>query len=235
MEEEWKSEIDWVGFYNSAHIDFSPSFKEQFSLQLKDAFNALTGIEDFTEKKDFQILVGMSDMKIIYQDGYGFGLLELITPSSIVVYQTFYWKTKEVVDAFKTDGYTAKNIEFGFCADFDKTAFLKYHYEDIITSIQDTALGFRYTANFDLYPDLTFSFTFREKQTSNQLHEIRQLMDKKFPNAYVSDLTPNKDKYLCIVDFQGESDQDALFQIGELITQLASHSTIKNITSIAIN
>lgn len=235
MTEDWKSEIDWVGFFNTAHTDFSPSFKQQFSLQLKDAFNALTGIENFTEKKDFQILVGMSDMKIIYQDGYGFGLLELITPSSRSIYQTFYWRTEQPIDAFQKDGYTAENIEIGFCADFDKDTFLKYHYDDISASIQDATLGFRYTANFELFPDLTFSFKFKEDQNQEQLEEIKQLMDKKFPNAYVSNLSSHNHKYICIVDFQGESDEEAISQIGELITYLASNEIGKSITSIAID
>lgn len=235
MEEEWKSDIDWVGFYNSAHTDFSPSFKKQFSMQLKDAFNALTGIEDFTEKKDFQILVGMSDMKIIYQDGYGFGLLQLITPSSRSIHQTFYWKAEPVIDAFKTDTYTAENIEFGFCSDFDKNTFLKYYYNDVAASIQDAALGFRYTANFELFPDLTFSFRFKEEQTEEQLKEMEQLMNKKLTNAYVSELSLHNDKYICIVDFQGESDDEAISQIGELIAHLASNPMGKSIESIAIH
>lgn len=235
MAEDWKSDVGWAGFYNSAHTDFSPSFKQQFSIQLKDAFNALTGIEDFTEKKDFLILVGMSDMKIMYQDGYGFGLLELITPSSISIYQTFFWKTEQPVDAFRADDYTEENIEFGFCADFDKNSFLKYYYDDIITSIQDTTLGFRYTANFELFPDLTFSFKFKEGQVEgDEIKEIEQLMDKKFINAHVSKLSRKDDTYLCMVDFQGESDEEALFQIGELITHLASNLIGKSISSIGI-
>lgn len=65
--DNWKSEIGWVGFYNKAHSDFLESFKEQFSIQLERAFNAMTETENFAQKRGFQILVGMEDMKLIYQ------------------------------------------------------------------------------------------------------------------------------------------------------------------------
>ena len=235
MAEDWNSDVGWVGFYNAAHTDFSPSFKEQFSIQLNDAFNALTEIEDFTEKLGFLIIVGMSDMKIMYQDGYGFGLLELITPISLSIHQTFYWKTDQVVDAFKVDNYTKENIEFGFCADFDKEIFLKYHQEDVITKVQSAALGFRYTANFNLFPDLTFSFTFKENYTDDQVETIEKLMDEKFTDAYVSKLSPEKHMHQSLVDFQGTTDEEALFQINELIRAIITNPVKNVILSISIN
>ncbi|MCJ8292478.1 MAG: hypothetical protein HRT58_21530 [Crocinitomicaceae bacterium] len=80
--------------FNSADKSFSQSFKKQFSIQLENAFNKLTGIENFAQKRSFLIPVGLEEINITYRDGYGFGSFTLCTPQNLGVQQTSFGSRK---------------------------------------------------------------------------------------------------------------------------------------------
>lgn len=201
--DNWKSEIGWVGFYNKAHSDFLESFKEQFSIQLERAFNAMTETENFAQKRGFQILVGMEDMKLIYQDGYDFGLLELITPTSESLPQTFFWQTDNVQEAFKRNDFNKENIKFGFCSDFEKDYFLKFKKRNKVRAIGGEKLIFEYVEELDLYPDLNIAIKYTSKPNQVQLKKLKNEIQLHLEEFYIGDVNQIENTVEIMIDFQG--------------------------------
>jgi hypothetical protein len=218
--ENWNSDIGWVGFYNKAHSEFSESFKVQFSIQLEKAFNAMTETENFAQKRGFQILVGMEDIKLIYQDGYGFGLLELITPNSESIPQTFFWQTENVEDAFKRNEFSNENIKFGFCTDFEKDYFLKFKKRNKVRVIGGDKLKFDYIEEIDLYPDLNISIEYASKLNQVQLEILKNEIQLHLEESYIGDVNQIENTVEIMIDFQGTEFKTGKKQLRKFIQDL---------------
>lgn len=232
--EDWKSDLGWVGFYNEAHSEFSESFKEQFSLQLESAFNAITEIENFAQKRGFQILVGMEDMKLIYKDGYGFGILELITPYSDAIPQTFFWQTNHVKDAFKRNDFNNENIQFGFCTDFQKDYFLKFKKRNKIRVLNSDKLKFEYFEEFSLYPDLNISIEFLSEPTQVQCNNLKNKIQAYIDESYVSDANQIENTVRIMIDFQATEFKTGKKQLREFIRDLNQRTDLNEIKTVCV-
>jgi hypothetical protein len=229
--------IGWASFYNEALTDFSEEFQTELSNQLKDRFDLMVEVQNYADDNDFQLLVGMVPLKLTYQDGYGFGLVEIIDKYSFSNTTTFYWKSTEVLNenAINSVKTNRQNIEVGWCADFDKEQFLNLEGNKIVSDIQSKVLGFKYTANFDLYPDISFNFSFTVDPSKSNLDEIFSLMKKNFKNAYVSEISEFKNKFHSIVDFQSTDADDFITEINQFIIDYISGDLKKITKSISIN
>jgi hypothetical protein len=232
--EDWKSDVGWVGFFYKAHSEFSKSFKEQFSTQLESAFNAMTEIENYAQKRGFQILVGMEDMKLIYQDGYGFGLLEIITPLSEGIPQTFFWQTENVEDAFKRDGFTNENIQFGFCIDFEKDYFLKFKKRNKVRVIGGDKLKFEYIEEIDLYPDLNISIEYASKRNQVQLEKLKNEIQLHLEESYVGDVNQIENTVEIMIDFQGTELKKGKKQLRQFIQNLNKRMDQNEIKAVCV-
>lgn len=228
-------DIGWASFFQDALLNFSREFQTELSNQLEAKFDAMIGIENYARKNKFQLFVGMTPLKTIFQDGYGFALVEVIDHYSVSKVLTFYWKSDDNENILKSKEVNSENIEIGWCADFDTEYFLNIEKKKLVNEIQNKVLGFNYTANFDLFPDLSFDFEFKAEPTTDQLEEIQKLMKMKFKNSYVSDVSGNELKYLAIIDFQGTEFEDGLTEINQFIRDYSMNDVKKITKSICVN
>jgi len=217
---DWKSEIGWVGFYNKAHTDFSESFKRQFSTQLEYAFNAMTEIDNYAEVRGFLVLVGMEEMQLSYKDGFGFGVLELITPYSESVPQTFFWKTKDVENTFKRDDFNEDNIKIGFCVDFKKDFFRNFRKRKAVRTLNGTKLKFKYIEELDLYPDQSISIEFESNPLQSEIEELRSELQKCLVESFVSDANLDENIMRIALDFQGTEFNNGKKQLRQFVIYL---------------
>lgn len=230
-------DIDWASFYNDSLSNFSKEFQTELSSQLKNRFDIMLGIENYADENKFQLFVGMIPLKLMYQDGYGFGLVEIIDKYNFSRALTFYWKSTEEnnENAMNSTKVNSQNIEFGWCADFEKNIFLNIDRDKVVSDIQNKILGFQYTANFESFPDLSFNFTFNVTPTRSHLGEIFKLMKKNFKKSYVSEVSGENNQCHSIVDFQSAKIENAILEIDQFIRDYIS-SNLKAITkSISID
>ena len=220
--EDWKSDVGWVGFYNAAHLQFSQSFKEQFSEQLEMAFNEMTEIANFAKKRGFLILIGMVEMKISYQNDYGFGLLEICTPFSESIPQTFYWKTNYIENSFKNENFSSKNIEFGFCADFQTDYFKKFKKRNIVRVINGEKISFKFIEELDLFPDLTCEIIFKIGIEQDFLEKVYNILNNNLTNSYLSEISKLDNKVTINIDFQSNDLKEGKKKIRKFIIEINS-------------
>jgi hypothetical protein len=230
-------DIGWASFYNDTLTNFSKEFQNELSCQLKSRFDLMMGIENYADDNKFQLMVGMVPLKLTYQDGYGFGLIEIIDKYSFSRTLTFYWKSTDEINenAISSSKVNFQNIEFGWCVDFEKDYFLNLDRNKIVSDIQNKFLGFKYTANFELFPDLSFNFIFKVKPTHSHLEEIFKLMKKNFKKSYVSEITGDNNHFHSIVDFQNSKIEDAIPEIDQFMRDYMSENLNTITKSIAIN
>lgn len=229
--------IGWASFYNESLSNFSKEFQTELSNQLKNRFDSMLEIENYADDNDFQLMVGMIPLKLMYQDGYGFGLVEIIDKYSFSKTLTYYWQSadEENENVINSTKVNSQNIEFGWCADFEKDYFLNIQRNKIVADIQSKVLGFKYVANFELYPDLSFNFIFKVKPSKSNLDEILKLMKKNFKNSYVSEVTGDNIQFHSIVDFQNTEIEKGISEIDQFIRDYIS-GKLKGLTkSISIN
>lgn len=217
-----KSDTGWVGFYNKAHSDFSESFKKQFAEQLEHAFNSMTEIADFAKARGFQILVGMEEMQITYKDGFGFGILELITPYSESIPQTFFWQAADVENAYKRDDLNEENIKIGFCSDFKKDYFRNFRKRKSVRTIHGDKLTFNYIEELNLYPDQWITIDFTSQPSQQKLEKLRAELQSFLDGSYVSDADSVGNTVRFLVDFQGTDFKIGKKQLRQFVSYLNS-------------
>lgn len=232
--EDWKSELGRVSFYNEAHSKFSESFKTQFSQQLEAAFNSLTGIEDFAEKRGFIVLVGMEDMRLMYKDGFGFGLLELVTPHNYSVRQSFFWECEEVENAFLRNDFNGTNIRFGFCSDFQTDHFRSFKKRKQVRTIRKQKLPFTYFEELELFPDLTISIEFDSELSENDAVSLRNELYKSLIDSYVGEATIENHSVRILIDFQSTDPATGKKQLRDFIVQLTEMNTTGKVVSVSV-
>jgi len=223
-----KNKSTWATFYFDAE-EFSKEFQNEMAVQLHTRFDAMMEQDSFVNENSFQLLVGKTDLKTAYQDGYGFVLVEITGPNHFQTVLTAYWKSEDNVSSCKSINVSAENIEFGWCADFDKEKFLNYIKEDIVKSIQLKTLGFRYTAGFSDYPviDIVFSFTI---EVNEQLkNEINALVAKKLVSAEMIGNKLSKNVYQITIDFKKKKIEDTLFEINQFIASFQGNEIVQAI------
>ena len=150
---------------------------------------------------------------------------------------TFYWKSTTVTneEVINSNKINFENIEFGWCADFDKEYFLRIENNKIVHDIQSKVLGFKYVANFDLFPDLSFHFELKIKPSQSIIEDLNRLMINNFKKSYVSDVSVENLQLHAIVDFQDTTIDDGITEINQFIMDYRL-SSLKELTkSISIN
>lgn len=230
-------DIGWASFFNDSHVNFSKEFQTEMANQLKSRFDLMLGIENYADDNDFKLIVGMTPLKLTYQDGYGFGLVEIIDKYSFSKTITFYWQSadEENEKVINSTEANSRNIKFGWCADFEKDYFLNFHKNRLVENIQSKVLGFKYVANFELYPDLSFNFVFKVKPSKSNLDEIFNLMNENFKNSYVSEVTGENTQFSVFVDFQSTDVAEGISEIDQFMRDYIS-GNLKGLTkSISIN
>ncbi len=225
--------VGWAYFMNEAS-QYSESFQEEMSKQLEQRFNQFLQIENVASDKGFMLFVGMTDLKIVYQDGYGFGIVEVISPNSFTNYLTFYWKTNDpnkLESAMTLTALDSTSIEFGWCADFNASVFLNYINTVKKLDSKKHNLAFEVEYDFQLFPDLSIEFEFTSKPDDIQLKKIQRIITASLPKAYVSEISQTDEKYLCIIDFQDQEYQEASEQLLDVVKNL-NESDEKEITKL---
>lgn len=228
-------DVGWATFYNDVSEDFSPEFQREMSNQLMNAFNEMVGIENFASEKKFMLFVGMTELKTLYKDGYAFSLVEVIAPNSFSKSLTAFWKAKDNQKIVASNSVSSQNIEFGWCADFDKEFFKSFVKENVIKTIKDIELNFKYVADFELFPDLNILFQFQQLLDSFKIDKINHLLTSCFTESYISGLSEHDGNYSTVIDFQGTDFNNGVNQIEQFILDLNSSDLCKLIESISIN
>jgi hypothetical protein len=92
------------------------------SRQLSRKLDLMIGIENYARDNEFQLLVGLEPLKMNFQDAYAFCLVEVVDRYSFASIVTVYWKESTIDNkvVMKSNELNATNIEFGWCADFNK-------------------------------------------------------------------------------------------------------------------
>ena len=229
------TDVGWATFYNEASEVFSPEFQNEMANQLMLKFNAMVGIENYASEKKFMLFVGMRELKTMYQDGYAFSLVEVIAPNSYSKTLTAYWKAQDNKKIVSSDSANFQNVEFGWCADFDKEFFRSFTKENVIKTINGIELSFKYVSDVQLYPDLTISFEFKQQPNNSQIEEINNILVSTYTESYVSRISEYEGNYSTMIDFQGTEVQIGLNQIEQFILDLNSNEVSKIIESITIN
>jgi hypothetical protein len=228
--------IGWGTFYGDCLVNFSRQFQTEMSNQLHNKFDLMVGIENYACDNEFQLMVGMTPLKTTFQDGYGFALVEVIDRYSCSKILTIYWKSKDGdnENAINSQGVNAENIDFGWCADFNAD-YLTIERNKIVAEIQGEVVGFECSANFSLFPDLSFNFIFHSEPTDANLKEITKLMKKNFNDSYISEISGGNTKFNVMIDFQSSEIEKGISEINQFIQEYSS-SKLKEITkSISIN
>lgn len=227
--------IGWAMFFNEASTDFSEAFQTEMAQQLMAQFNSLVEIENFAQDKNFMLVVGMTPLKTTYKDGYAFVLVEVICPNSESKTITAYWKARENRLITKVDSITDEDIEFGWCADFDKEFFKSFSVENVISQINGTKLKFKYVAHLELYPDLLITYSFSSEPTEVQLQNIKILLSSNFTEAYISGIGKVEGIYSTMLDFQATEVSKGLKQIEQFILSLNESEIRAIIESVKID
>ena len=229
------NDIGWASFYNEASTEFSEQFQTEMSNQLMDKFNAMVEIENFAQNKGFILFIGMTELKTIYQDGYAFTLVEVISPNSFSKTITAYWRSEDNKKITKSNSVNSEKVEFGWCADFEKEFFRSFAKENVITQINGIDLKFKFVADFQLFPDLTISYEFTTPPTQQQLEEIKTLHYPNHNEAYISELIEYEGKYHSMFDFHSTDPKGGIKQIEQFILNLNANEVGKVIKSVTIN
>jgi hypothetical protein len=161
------------------------------SRQLSRKLDLMIGIENYARDNEFQLLVGLEPLKMNFQDAYAFCLVEVVDRYSFASIVTVYWKESTIDNkvVMKSNELNATNIEFGWCADFNKEKFLKNEESKLVGGLQNEGLGFRCTVNFTLYPDISYTFKFKEEPNKTNLRQINEFIKSNFKNSFISEIT----------------------------------------------
>ncbi len=226
--------IGWATFFNEASTDFSEAFQTEMTNQLMAQFNSLVEIENFAKDKNFVLFVGMAPLQTNYKDGYAFVLVEVICPNSEPKTITAYWKSGDNKQIINADSMSVQDIEFGWCADFDKAFFKGFAKENVISQINGIELKFKYVTHLELYPDLFITYNFSSEPTEAQLQHIKTLLDSNFTEAYISGISKAEGIYTTMLDFQATEVNKGLKQIEQFILNLNESNISAIIESIKI-
>jgi len=212
----------WAIFDDEAS-EFSESFKEQMSIQLEKRFNQLLKIDNVVSEKEFMLFVGQSDMKIMYKDGFGYALVEVISSEMFSNYVTAYWRFEDstrIESATTMRSLDSSNIEFGWCADFDPSVFLKHVSSEQKIDTEKYNIAFAVQYDFQSYPDLSIEFKFSSEPSIEDLETIQKKLTSSLPKAYVGEFSISEGKYFCIIDFQDQKFEEGTKDLWEAINKV---------------
>jgi hypothetical protein len=228
--------IGWTLFWNDA-AQFSNSFQNEMSNQLLEKFNLFLGSNDKNNVFKFLLQVGLTDMKISRDNDYMFALVDIISPTSRSKTLTTYWKTaieSDLNDATKSNSLNGTNIEFGWCEDFDTEYFLQFLKPKKNLDEKAYNLNFRVEYDYTLYPDLSLTFHFTKNVEEQDLQEIKELLETRLSNAYVSEITNEHGLYLGIIDFQNCPYSSGINDLQEAFSDLSKLSISSEIAKIVV-
>ena len=228
------TDIGWASFYNDASTDFSLEFQTEMANQLMDRFNAMVGIENFATDKEFMLFIGFHELKTIYQDGYAFAVVEIISPNSFTKSLTTYWKSSDNENIMNSESVNSENIEFGWCADFETEYFKSFAKENIVRHIKGQKLNFKFVPDLQLFPDLNIYYEFTMEPEKDQIDRIVNLLNECFVEAYISGISKSDEKYSTMLDFQGTEVDKGVKQIELFVQKLNSSDLTGVIESITI-
>jgi hypothetical protein len=227
-------DIGWASFYNDASTDFSLEFQTEMANQLMGRFNAMVGIENFATDKEFMLFIGFHELKTIYQDGYAFAVVEIISPNSFTKSLTTYWKSSDNENIMNSESVNSENIEFGWCADFETEYFKSFAKKNIVSHINGQKLNFKFIPDLQLFPDLNIHYEFTIEPEKDQIDLIINLLKECFAEAYISDVSKYENKYSTMLDFQGTEVDKGVKQIELFVQKLNSSDLTGVIESITI-
>ena len=154
------SDVGWASFYQEGHTDFSPAFREEMARQLMQKFDLMLEIPDFARDKEFMLLVGLTPLKTSYKDGYAFSLVDVVGRNAQSTTITIYWKAADNQAITRQKTIATGEVEFGWCADFDKNYFLAFAKENHVPEINGEKLIFDFVFHAELFPDLFITYRF---------------------------------------------------------------------------
>ena len=190
---KWFFNGGWASFCNEA-VAFSETFREEMATQLLKNFYLMLGVEAEVKKHkvDWRLIVGSLPLNTIYQDGYAFAIVEIITPISMSTATTAYWKPKNgemPENAAHLDIWNNENIEFGWCIDFDKDLYIKYLTPENRLDKTELNIPFDIEYDFSLYPDLCLTVCFNQKVLKDEIEQIENILLEEVQETYISELT----------------------------------------------
>jgi hypothetical protein len=228
-------DMGWASFIEDA-TEFSEAFRMQMAEQLMQQFNALLGKEDGAAKRQFSLFVGMEPMEIHYKDGWYHITVEIIGPDSSSRHLSAHWQSDvfdHSVDLTQSNEVNVNNIRFAFGSDFDKDAFLRYFSMPKLSK-KKYELTFDVEYDFALYPDLSLEFHFREEVSADTFSQIRAILVRNIPGAYISELSPDSNGYTAIVDFQAITFKIGKEQLIKALGEMSAAGFGKSIRLIRI-
>jgi len=223
-----EEESNWATFYFNVE-KFSAEFQNEMSVQLHRCFNAMIEKTDFANENGFKLLIGKTDLKTVYQDGYAFSLVEIIGPNHFSKSLTIYWKSNDNIAICNSNEVNSENVEFGWCEDFEKDQFINYNVEDTVKSIQQNALGFHYTAGFSGYPVLNVVFRFNIEVSEQLENEIHHIVEKTLSSAKIISNQTSKNVYRIKIDFKKKKLENTILEINDLVGSLTRNAILEAI------
>jgi len=222
------SKTTWATFYFDAD-QFSNAFQNEMATQLHCCFDAMMEQPDFVSENNFQLLVGKTDLQTAYHDGYGFALVEIVGPNHFHKVLTAYWKAADSVSICTSSEVSVDDVEFGWCADFNKEEILNYNVENVAKVIQRNALGFLYSAGFTNYPIIKIVFSFNVEVREQLENEINAFVLKQLVSANMVASKTSKNVYHITIDFGKKKIDDTLFEINNFIAAFRGNEILRAI------
>jgi len=234
----------WTMFVNEGAA-FTETFREEMATQLLAKFYLMLEIRNEIKRHKFHLHVGMTSLETIYKDGYAFAIVDILTPISMTISVTAYWKPnngENVENASKLDVWNKENIEFGWCTDFDKNEFTKYLEPRNVLTKEQLNSNFDYEYDYTLYPDLSLTICFSQKVFEEELTEIASILSTTIKDTYISELTNENeimesdkdDETVGIFDFQDNDFDTSTLQLVEAIKKIGQSNCGKLITKIIV-
>ena len=228
-------DIGWASFIEDA-TEFSEAFRVQMTEQLMQQFNILLGKEDGATKRQFSLFVGMEPMDIHYADDWYHITVEIIGPDSCSRHLSAHWQSDvfdHSIDLTQSSAVNTGNIRFTFGSDFDKEAFLRYFSMPKLSK-KKYELTFDVEYDFGLYPDISLEFHFAEEVSEDTFNQIRAILVRNIPGAYISGLSQDGNGHTGFVDFQAINFDIGIDQMIKALKEMSVLGLGKSIQRIRI-
>lgn len=234
----------WAMFANEAAA-FSGTFREEMAVQLLERFYLMMGIPNPGKQHKFHLQVGLLPLNTICQDGCGFAVVYIVSPDSVATPATAYWMPmngEPPESASTTNVWNKDNIEFGWCADFDKNNYLTYVRPGSVLSKEQLGVPFDVEYNYSLFPDLSLTIRFDQKVFEDEILQIESMLAGEIKDTYISGLTNDDEvresdednEIFGILDFQNNDVEIAKQQLIDALVKIGKSNLGNKIRRVTI-
>ena len=166
-------EYDWTIFFDEFAEDFHPTFQKELSRQLFEKGEVGTGIKQF-KKHNFQLMIGMDDLKKWVAENKVYARVSFITPTSFSFPVNIYWYSEScpnLLDLHRQD-ITSLDVIFGWADNFPIQQILPHIKPYRIDKKVKTGLHFEVEYYYYLIPDISLEFQYLTPLDEDELKRV---------------------------------------------------------------